>query len=156
PLAVSAEWKDYTRFRLGYNDPPSLVREQSFVLLNRTTHVLDADDERGYQIEGSYRVADLGAITLNDSRSDGLVTLSLPPRRYSEIYGEVHLTPRALHGVEATVFADGGRDEFVGIRQRNAFGGSGTIRLPRRISVALDLEYLAEQRPPDRFHDDYA
>ena len=156
PFALSAEWKDYTRFRLGYNDPPSLVREQSFALLNRTTHVLDADDEKGYQIEASYRLAALGVLTVNDSRSDGLLSPSLPPRRYSERYGEVHLAPRAVPALEATLFVDGGRDEFVGVHQRNAFGGTTTVRLPRRLSVALDLEYLAEQRPPDHFHDEHA
>jgi hypothetical protein len=155
PFALSAEWKDYTRFRLGYNDPPSLVREQSFVVLNRTTHVLDADDEKGYQIEASYRLASLGVVTVNQSRSDGLLSPSLPSRRYRESYGEVHLTPRATPAVEATLFADGGEDEFVGVEKRNAAGGRTTVRLPRRLSVSLDLEYLAEQRPPDHFHDQY-
>jgi hypothetical protein len=156
PFALSAEWKDYTRFRLGYNDPPSLVREQSFVLLNRTTHVLDADDERGYQLEASYRYAPLGVVTVNQSRSDGLLSPSLPPKRYSELYGELHLTPRATPAFEATLFADGGQDQFVGIEKRNGAGGRTTVRLPKRLSVTLDLEYLAEERPPDTFHDEYA
>jgi hypothetical protein len=84
------------------------------------------------------------------------VSLSLPPRRYLENYGEVHLTPRSVPALEATLFADGGKDEFVGVQQRNAYGGRSTVRLPRRLSVALDLEYLTEQRRPDRFHDGYA
>ena len=53
PLAISAEWKDYQRFRLGTNDPPSLVREHTFALLNRATHVLMADDEHGFQVEAA-------------------------------------------------------------------------------------------------------
>jgi hypothetical protein len=155
PFALSAEWKDYTRFRLGYNDPPSLVREQSFTLLNRTTHVLDADDEKGYQLEASCRIAPLGVVTVNQSRADGLLSPSLPPKRYSELYGELHLTPRATPAFEATVFADGGQDQFVGIEKRNGVGGRTTIRLPKRLSLTADLEYLAEQRPPDSFHDEY-
>jgi hypothetical protein len=156
PFAISAEWKDYTKFRLGYNDPPSLVREQSFALLNRTTHVLDADDERGYQIEASYRVTPIGVLTVNESRADGLVSLSLPPRRYFEQYAEIHIKPPAWPALDATLFIDGGRDEFVEVQQRNAYGGVSTVRLPQRLSVALDLEYLSEQRDPDRFHDEYA
>ena len=156
PFALAAEWKDYTAFRLGYNDPPSLVREQSSALLNRTTHVLDADDEKGYQLEASYRIADLGVVTVNRSRADGFLTLLQPPRRYEESYGEIHLTPRGVPALDATLFADGGKDQFVGIEQRNAGGGTATVRLPRRMSVTLDLEYLTEHRPPDRFHDGYA
>ncbi|MFI5372041.1 MAG: hypothetical protein ACHQ52_10825 [Candidatus Eisenbacteria bacterium] len=156
PFALAAEWKDYTRFRLGYNDPPSLVREQSFTLLNRTTHVLDADDERGYQIEASVRIAPLGVVTVNQSRADGLLSPSQPPRRYNESYAEIHLTPRGAPALEATLFVDGGKDEFVGIEKRDGYGGTATVRMPRRLSATLDLEYLDEQRPPDHFHDEYA
>src|SRR5439155_391400 len=49
PLALLGEWKDYSGFRYGTNDPPSLVREHGFPLLNRATHVLDATRERGFQ-----------------------------------------------------------------------------------------------------------
>jgi hypothetical protein len=156
PLAISAEWKDYTHFRLGYNDPPSLVREQSFALLNRTTHVLDADDERGYQVEASYRFKPIGVLTVNESRADGLVSLSLPARRYLEQYAELRIRPPAWAALDATMFVDTGRDEFVDVQQRNAYGGVSTVRLPRRISIALDLEYLDEKRDPDHFHDEYA
>ena len=137
PFSLAAEWKDYRRFRLGYNDPPSLVREHSFTLLNRSTHVLDAESEHGYQLEAAWAVPRWGAVTVNQSRADG--TPAGRELRFEETYWELHLSPGDEPWFEATLYADRGLDEFDFVSDRDIYGGSATVRLPSRVSVTLDL-----------------
>src|SRR5262245_5526105 len=145
PVAVSAEWKSYRQFRLGFNDPPSLVREHSFHLLNRNTHVLIADDEEVYQIEGSYTLPAWGSLTLNWTRSDGVNVL---PVRFEERYAEIRVAPRAGDPWEATVFVDRGKDTFAqsSLGDRSVAGGTATLRLPAGYSVRVDYETLSASR----------
>jgi len=154
PFGLSAEWKDYRGFRLGFNDPPSLVREHAFALLNRNTHVLDAERERGFQLEGSWTMDDWGTVTLNGSRSDG------EGDRFEELYGEVHL---AVDGQpwEATVFSSAGKDEFDFTVRRRAAGGEGTLRVTGPWAVSVDVQKQNATRrfftlPPVSFNDVYA
>ena len=67
----SMEWKDYNNFFLGsgFNDPPTLVKEHSYKVLNRSTHVAQLTNERGYQVEVYYRFKDGQMLTLNTSRA---------------------------------------------------------------------------------------
>jgi len=145
PVSISAEWKSYRQFRLGFNDPPSLVREQSFHLLNRNTHVLIADDERGYQIEGAYALPAWGALTLNWTRSDGVNVL---PVRFEERYAELRAAPHTGDPWEATVFVDRGKDTFAqsSLGDRSAAGGTATLRLLAGYSVTADYETLIGSR----------
>ena len=50
------ELKDYKNFLIGtgINQPPALVREHIYRVLNRSTHVLLPDNERGFQTEFFY------------------------------------------------------------------------------------------------------
>jgi hypothetical protein len=137
PFTLAAEWKDYRQFRLGYNDPPSLVREHGFTLLNRSTHVLDAQSEHGYQLEAAWSVPRWGSVTVNQSRADG--TPGGRERRFEETYCELYLAPGAEPRFEATLYADRGLDEFDFVSDRDVYGGSATVRLPDRYSVTLDL-----------------
>jgi hypothetical protein len=145
PIALSAEWKSYRDFRLGFNDPPSLVREHSFHLLNRNTHVLIADNERGYQIEGSYGLPQWGALTLNWSRSDGYNAL---PVRFEERYAELRVAPHAGDPWEATVFLERGKDTFAesSTGDRSVAGGVATVRLLAGYSITVDYETLIASR----------
>ena len=138
PVALSAEWKDYQQFRLGTNDPPSLVREHAFALLNRATHVLSADDEHGFQLEGSYAVPRWGALTVNHSRSDGIAGRTA--RRFFESYFELRAAPSRWSGEEATLFFDRGQDTFNNLSDRAAWGGSFTVRALGSWSLTLDAE----------------
>ena len=139
-LGVSAEWKDYHHMLLGVNDPPSLVREQPYTLLNRITHVLNADDERGIQLEGTWRQPGIGDLTLNRSHSEGRLVASQPPREFEERFAELHAAPTAWPWLDATLFADRGRDDFVGADRRETYGGVARAPLPAGLGSELDLE----------------
>jgi Family of unknown function (DUF6029) len=153
PAGLSAEWKDYSQFRLGTNDPPSLVREHGQALLNRSTHVLNAGDEEGFQIEGTYRVAPLGAVTANFSRADGYGF------RFDERFVELRAAPGDGEQWEATVFYDRSRDDIISIADRRTYGQASTLRFLQLWSVTLDLERLTARRrasgSADRFQDLY-
>ncbi|MBC8183883.1 hypothetical protein H8E88_22545 [candidate division KSB1 bacterium] len=53
-FGFSAEHKDYHDFNFLMNDPPPLMKEHSFYLLNRSTHVLRPENEKGNQFEATY------------------------------------------------------------------------------------------------------
>jgi len=53
---LSLEYKDYEDLDfsdedLAYNQPPALTKEHLYVLLNRNSHILNPDDEKGFQAE---------------------------------------------------------------------------------------------------------
>jgi len=154
-LGISAEWKDYTEFALGINDPPSLVREHNFVLPNRSTHVLEARDEEGYQFEASYRFDRWGSLVANTSRADGKVSASLPPRRFEERYGELNIEPAAYMNGHLSVFYDYSRDDWVGIHSRDITGGRVTHRVPKDLTAEVDVEGMRVHRGTVRFDEQY-
>ena len=58
-LAVTAEYKEYERFRFqpegatgtDYNQPPAVTRETGYTLISRHPHELLPEDEKGFQVE---------------------------------------------------------------------------------------------------------
>lgn len=66
-FGLSLEYKDYQNisFGSGISDPPTLIREQSYLVLNRSTHIPLLDDESGFQTEIYYSFAGGDLITLN-------------------------------------------------------------------------------------------
>ncbi len=145
-FSLSAEWKDYEDFRLGTNDPPSLVRESAFPLLNRNTHVLNATSEQGYQLEATAAGPGWGAFTINLSRADGAP--SGFPVRYEEHYVELAVPSPGAGRTEATFFWDRGFDQYVFIDFREIYGGSAMHRLDAVWSVSADVEFLRAVRAP--------
>lgn len=133
-----AEYKDYDGFRLGLNDPPSLVREHAAPLLNRDTHLLDAEGEEGFQLEASGPLHPWATVTANFSRSDGAPGLRW--LRFEERYAEVHVAPPGSDAWECTVFADRGFNTFDFVVDRHSLGVAASARLPQAFAVSLDLE----------------
>jgi hypothetical protein len=150
-LALTAEWKDYSDFRLGTNDPPSLVREHSPALLNRATHVLDAGGEEGFQLEGAWTGPEWASLTLNWSRSDG--AFGRRAVRFEERYVELHVAPAAGSRWEATGFYDEGKDEFSFVEDRRLAGLSTSVRLSPAMAVTADLERQRARRTDASFTD---
>lgn len=70
PVSVSYEFKDYEAFQGAYNEPPTLVKPQSWTLLNRQTHVATPNDEIGHQAELAWSAGAESGASLNHSRSD--------------------------------------------------------------------------------------
>lgn len=85
-FGMSAEYKRYQDFSSVFNNPPALVKTHSFVLLNRHTHTLNANDEMGYQIESYFSPSPASTITLHASGADNLE--NNPRRRFREYFIE--------------------------------------------------------------------
>lgn len=68
-FGLSAEYKNYQNFLIGsgINEPPALIKEHSYRLLNRSTHVLQPLNESGYQVELFYTLPNLSTFTFNNS-----------------------------------------------------------------------------------------
>jgi len=141
PVGLSAEWKDYSQFRLGTNDPPSLVREHGFALLNRSTHILDAELSVGYQLEANVVLTDWATVTGNLSRTDGA-----RGTRFDEHYIELNAAPNGGHPWEATAFYDGGKDEIIGITERTTVGAQGSYTFFDRFSTTIDIQRQSGER----------
>ena len=70
-LGLSVEYKDYNKFLIGsgINEPPSLVKEHTYKLLNRSTHVLQPLNETGVQLEAFYSFPNFSTLTVNHTRA---------------------------------------------------------------------------------------
>lgn len=51
-LSLLAEFKNYYRFENAIINPPTCVKEHLWTLMNRVTHLVNLNDERGWIIEG--------------------------------------------------------------------------------------------------------
>lgn len=108
-FGLSAEYKNYKNFLIGsgINEPPALIKEHSYKLLNRSTPVLQPLNESGYQVELFYTFPDLSAITFNNS-----LAINYFGKQYvfHEYFLEYDFTLSDL--VDIKTFADYARDPF--------------------------------------------
>jgi hypothetical protein len=135
-LGVSLEWKDYHNFLIGSGlaDPPSLVKEHSYKLLNRATHIGELLDERGIQLEVFYRLNEKSHLTLNHSRGKNNF---LKTYRFHEYFAEWYAD---FTSVQMQTFFDYSFDEYKQEGKRIAGGFYFTRPLQRQWAVKLESE----------------
>jgi hypothetical protein len=70
-LGLSLEYKNYQNIFIGsgISDPPTLIREQSYRVLNRSIHVPELSDESGIQTELYYSFSNGKLLTFNYART---------------------------------------------------------------------------------------
>ena len=137
-LGLSTEFKDYHNFFLGsgFNDPPPVVREQTYVVLNRSTHVLQVMDETGYQIEGYWHWGNGARLTLNTTKAKNELYRTFT---YKENFMEYD-TPLGDNR-HIKVFVDWAQDPFNSEQNRLSTGGHFEQRISRRMTMTLETEY---------------
>lgn len=145
-VGLSAEWKDYAGFRNGINDPPSLVREHSWTLLNRNTHVLNAQREEGFQLEATWGPAPWASFTLNRSGAEGLAG------HFQESYAEWHAASAAPGAWEATLAYDAGGDGVL-LPYQHTWCLAVAKGLLAEMSLTLDLERMSGRNSVNAFRD---
>jgi len=120
-LGFSLEYKNYQNFLIGagINDPPSLVKEHSSRLLNRSTHVPVLTNESGYQAEISYHFENNSHLSFNHSMANNLITDNL---EYT--FREFYLDYEFFVGEKwyTKIFADFSLDPFKAENQRYTSG----------------------------------
>lgn len=134
---ASFEYKDYRDFAFGINDPPSLVRENAEVLLNRATHVLLAEAERGIQTEISFAPAAAWRITANYSNSKNDLGVNSPATRYHEALLTVEWFGENL---TTKIFVDGGRDDLLFEKDRFTSGGAADYHFTNGLTFGFDIQ----------------
>jgi hypothetical protein len=144
------EYKDYRDFALGINDPPSLVRENSEVLLNRATHVLLAEAEQGIQAEISLAPRPAWRVTANYSAASNDLHGPPPTLRYTEKMLAIEWFGDPLTG---KIFVDASRDDILFERERFTSGIAGDYHFTGGSTVGADLQWQRIRRAASGFFD---
>ena len=136
-LGWTVEAKDYRDFDFEHNQPPTLVRTHESTLLNRGTHVLLTDDERGVQAEVIYAPDLHTSVLINLAGSEGVVNEG---REFREVYLEARSESPFLGA--ARVGLDWSRDltKFPGIENRWTMALELERFLDDGNSVIVDME----------------
>ncbi len=134
---ISVELKDYHNLFLGYgfSDPPLLVKEQSYHLLNRSTHVSNLLDEKGYQVEFYYHFPKESMITLNTSKS---VNNLFRKYIFEEYFAEYYRPFK--NGNTLKLFGDYSKDNLLLNEKRLAGGLNTSIALSGYWTIHIEQE----------------
>ncbi len=150
---ASFEYKDYRDFAFGINDPPSLVRENAEVLLNRATHVLLAEAERGIQAEISFAPAPAWRIIANYSNAENDIDENLPVTRYHEALLAVEWFRETI---TAKIFIDGSRDDLLFEKDRLTSGVAADYHFTSDLTLGADVQGQRMRRLDYEFTNYYA
>ncbi len=139
----SLEYKDYHNFLIGNGvaDPPTLVKEHSYHLLNRSTHVTELLDEQGVQLEVFSGALEDHLFTFNYARSVNDFGLKF---NFQEFFIEWATTGNT--NWEYKVFADYAMDDFLLENHRFAGGTNVKHHCLNGWTTSLNLEYQRVNR----------
>jgi hypothetical protein len=138
---ITFEYKNYQNFLIGtgLNDPPSLIREQSSKLLNRSTHVPLINDEWGYQVELLYQVGMSGYITVNHALASNY--LAGKYYEFKEYYAEYSF--RTQSGQYVELFIDYSQDPLLFQPNRYTLGGQLDFdHKEQTSSIDIETQYV--------------
>ncbi|MFY0625283.1 MAG: hypothetical protein JXR07_03230 [Reichenbachiella sp.] len=146
-FGVSLEYKNYHNFSLGsgINDPPTLVKEHSYRLLNRSTHVPILTDEQGYQAEIYYTFENSSMLTFNTSRSMNEITEERQPV-FEEYFLEYQFYPD--ENLSTKIFVDYSKDPFVNEDDRYSAGSYFDLT-HEKLTSTLEFEWQYIDRVND-------
>jgi len=141
-FGLSVEWKDYDNFVIGsgINEPPALVKEHSYRVLNRSTHVLQPDNESGFQIEAFYQASDNTLLTINHTVANNDFGADF---NYREWFAEVSTS---FNQSDLKIFADYANDELKDEEDRISTGLNLEQKIKTKHGLLLELEYQSFNR----------
>jgi hypothetical protein len=151
PLGISAEFKDYNNFLLNFNDPPPLIREHAYVVLNRSTHVLIPVNESGWQTEFFYTFSQGHVFTINFTEAEN--SFSGNNFLFKEFFSELYYQYSLENSIK--LFFDRSQEPFLLEYDRFAAGLYLEQLIKARWGVTLDLEFQnfrRELNPPQNVH----
>jgi hypothetical protein len=148
--AVGFETKDYHRFRSSVNDPPTLVPELSHRLLNRTTHVLDPNDEKGHQLSLGQSLpwwlggGSLEAVHAASTGRREVLGEFVDPRDYDQAFVAVDSDPR--RAARLRLYFSDGKDEFEDLTGLRTAGGLASVAFTENLAAELDIGHQVRER----------
>jgi len=146
-LGISVEYKNYNNFLLGagINEPPALVKEHTYKVLNRSTHVLQPANEEGYQLEAFYTFQDLSMLTLNNT----LAVNDFGTRYiYQEYFAEYSFSLYDKHDLK--FFADYAEDPFNLVESRISAGTYLEWKAFSKSAIRTEYEFQAFNRSDEQ------
>lgn len=142
-LGISMEYKNYNNFLIGagINEPPALVKEHSYKVLNRSTHVLQPQNEQGYQVEMFYTFDNSSMLTVNNT----LAINNFGQRFvFQEYFAEYDSPLLQKHNLK--VFADYAKDPFKLEDNRISAGAYFEWKMPKKGTIKTEYEFQTFER----------
>lgn len=142
-FGISLEVKDYHNFFLGsgLNDPPTLVKEQSYKTLNRSIHFSDLNDEAGIQVEVFFKPSKNHLFTFNYAKAVSDIYFTY---RFQEIFGEWSYDLSDYSNLK--IFADVAYDDIQLDKSRLATGIYYNFPLCENWNLGIETEYQHIER----------
>lgn len=146
-VGISAEYKYYENFLLGagFNEPPALVKEHIYRVLNRSTHVMQPQNEQGYQVEAFFQIGDESMLTLNNA-----LAINNFGKRFvfQEYFAEYATVLNKKHDLQ--LFIDYAEDPFKSEESRISLGAYAEWKVKKQSGVKTELEFQTFQRDDER------
>lgn len=144
-FGLSAEYKKYDNFAftsndqsVSYNTPPAVKRDQQYILLNRHSTEINANNEQGFQLELNYNISEHTTAVANYSYSETLGSSSF----YQEQRGQNRESSKFYEDVYVNLQHEWS-DKFTSIV---AFGyGEEYYTLTKSITPIVELRYYADE-----------
>jgi len=146
-LNITTEYKDYNNIIIGeaVNEPPALIKQHVYRLLNRSTHVPIPLNESGWQIEGTYLFENQSVLTFNHARAVNNLGIDFLFEEYFLEYA------RVLNDVwDVKLFIDYANDDIKGEYDRISTGFDLDMLLKKRRSLNVEYEYQSFQKSGQR------
>lgn len=142
-LSITTELKDYNNIIIGeaVNEPPALIKQHTYRLLNRSTHVPIPINESGWQIEASYFFDDASILTFNHARAMNALGVDFSYAEYFLEYGRI-----INEKYDLKLFIDYANDDIKGEKNRTSFGFDMDVIMKKRRSVNFEYEYQTFER----------
>jgi len=147
-IGLTAEYKDYQQFENNINLPPLGYMEHGYYLLNRSTHELLSDNEKGYQVELNFRPTDKLFLLANTSLAKN--EFDFATFEFAEQFAEA--TVYWSDNVTAKTFYDQAKDEIKGEHSRKIGGIDLEWSFSQNYAITIELQHQAIDR---RFGRDY-
>lgn len=137
-LGIVTEFKSYQNFLLGsgINEPPALVKEHTFTLLNRSTHVLQPANENGIQTEVYYMFKDMSMLTVNFAYAKNNFGADY---EFYELFGEYSFTLNKKHDMK--LFADYAQEDINSEEDRISSGINAQWKLKKKKQLSTTYEF---------------
>ncbi|TLX73971.1 hypothetical protein E9993_14290 [Labilibacter sediminis] len=136
-FGISAEYKNYQNFLIGtgINEPPALVKEHYYKLLNRSTHVLQPTNESGVQLEAYYQMNLFSSIVANYTLAVNDFGIKY---RYQEWFLEY--SGNVFNDTDLKLFVDYADDEFKSEYNRVSYGVNLDVPLVNHFGFLIEAE----------------
>lgn len=137
-VSINLELKSYRDFIIGsgINEPPALIQDQTYRVLNRTTHVSNPLNEDGYQIDLSYTLKNGMIMVFNHALARNKVgTTNFV---YREFFFELNTS--FAKNIDSKIFIDFTEDPFKDQDNRLSLGFYNTILVSKKLNLINEIE----------------